>query len=66
MSWLIQNKRLEATTGGLYYVRYLDDFPVFQLSNSWTDTSIAGFASDKLYVVQTSPKVIRAMHFDGD
>lgn len=58
MSWLIQNKRLEATTGGLYYVRYLDDFPVFQLSNSWTDTSIAGFASDKLYVVQTSPKVI--------
>jgi adenine-specific DNA-methyltransferase len=51
--------RLEATEGGLYYVRYLDDFPVFPLSNSWTDTSIAGFASDKLYVVQTSPKVVQ-------
>jgi adenine-specific DNA-methyltransferase len=51
--------RLEATEGGLYYVRYLDDFPVFQLSNSWADTSIAGFASDKLYVVQTSPKVVQ-------
>ena len=51
--------RLEATEGGLYYVRYFDDFPVYPLSNLWNDTSIAGFASDKLYVVQTTPKVIK-------
>jgi adenine-specific DNA-methyltransferase len=59
MRKLIAAKRLEATDGGLYYVRYLADFPVFQLSNTWDDTSIAGFASDKLYVVETSTKVVQ-------
>jgi adenine-specific DNA-methyltransferase len=51
--------RLEATSGGLYYVRYFDDFPLFEFGNLWQDTGIAGFSSDKLYVVQTSPKVIQ-------
>ncbi|RWJ39754.1 MAG: site-specific DNA-methyltransferase [Mesorhizobium sp.] len=50
--------RLEATQSGLYYVRYFDDFPVFPESDMWTDTGIAGFASDKTYVVETSPKVV--------
>ena len=59
MAALIAGRRLEATTGGLYYVRYFEDFPVFSLSNIWGDTSIAGFASDKFYVVQTTPKVIQ-------
>ena len=40
------------------YVRYVVDFPVYPLNNSWYDTVTAGFASDKLYVVQTNPKVI--------
>ena len=42
----------------LRYVRYLNDFPVFQLSNFWEDTVISGFADQKVYVVQTSPSVI--------
>jgi adenine-specific DNA-methyltransferase len=50
--------RLEATRSGLYYVRYFDDFPVFPVSDMWTDTGIAGFTSDKTYVVETSPKVV--------
>jgi adenine-specific DNA-methyltransferase len=50
--------RLEATEGGLYYVRYLEDFPVFPVTNFWEDTGIAGFASDKKYVVETSVKVV--------
>ncbi|WP_447985037.1 site-specific DNA-methyltransferase [Nitrospira sp. Nam74] len=50
--------RLEATDGGLYYVRFLDDFPVFGMSNIWSDTGVVGFASDKKYVVETSTKVI--------
>jgi hypothetical protein len=50
--------RLEATTG-LYYVRYLDDFPVAPISNNWNDTGIAGLASDKLFAVQTNEKVIQ-------
>lgn len=58
LSRLASCKRLEATTG-LYYVRYWDDFPVVPLSNDWDDTGIAGFAADKLYVVQTNDKVIQ-------
>jgi hypothetical protein len=40
------------------YIRYLEDFPAFPLTNLWNDTSIAGFAADKMYVVQTSPRII--------
>jgi adenine-specific DNA-methyltransferase len=58
MAALLTAKRLDSTESGLYYVRYLDDFPVQPVSNVWDDTSIAGFASDKLYVVQTSTKVV--------
>lgn len=42
----------------LRYIRYLSDFPVFPLNQLWNDTGISGFASEKLYVVQTNPKVI--------
>lgn len=58
MAALIAARRLEASGDGLYYIRYIDDFPVYALSNSWNDTGIAGFASDKLYVVQTTAKVL--------
>ncbi len=50
--------RIEARANSLAYVRYLDDFPVFSLTSTWTDTSIAGRPGDKVYAVQTSPKVI--------
>ena len=52
-------RRLEATEGGLYYIRYLKDFPVFPVTNLWDDTGIAGYASDKKYVVETSAKVVQ-------
>jgi len=42
----------------LRYVRYLDDFSVAPLANLWSDTTIAGFAADKIYVVQTNAKII--------
>jgi len=50
--------RLSATSAGLYYVRYLDDFSVMFDTDVWSDMGIAGFASDKRYVVETSPKVV--------
>ncbi|MCU6453435.1 site-specific DNA-methyltransferase [Sphingomonas sp. A2-49] len=50
--------RLESTSTGLYYVRYFDDFAVYAETDVWSDTGIAGFASDKQYVVETSAKVI--------
>ena len=40
------------------YLRFFDDFPVFQISNQWNDTGIAGYAANKVYVVQTLTKVI--------
>ena len=51
--------RLASTTGGLYYVRFIDDFPAYPVSNTWTDTTTAGFASDKKYVVETNVKVVQ-------
>jgi adenine-specific DNA-methyltransferase len=50
--------RLHARSGSVGYVRFFDDFPVFALSATWTDTGIAGRPGDKLYVVQSSPKVV--------
>lgn len=58
MDRLIAARRIHGSGSTLSYVRFLDDFPVFPYNNSWNDTIIAGFASDKTYVVQTSPKVI--------
>jgi adenine-specific DNA-methyltransferase len=58
MAALKAKRRLDATEGGIYYVRYLEDFPVFPVTNLWDDTGIAGFASDKKYVVETSTKVV--------
>src|SRR5206468_1309015 len=58
MAALKAKNRLEATEHGIYYVRFLDDFPVFPITNLWDDTGIAGFASDKKYVVETSTKVV--------
>ena len=43
----------------LRYRRYADDFPVVTLNNSWDDTVISGYADPKIYVVQTSGKVIQ-------
>lgn len=43
--------------GRPYYKGFLDDFPVTQLTNVWTDTT-GGFTEGKMFAVQTPPKVI--------
>ena len=50
--------RLGASGNTLRYVRYLDDFRCFPIGPLWNDTTIAGFASGKRYVVETDPPVI--------
>jgi adenine-specific DNA-methyltransferase len=55
---LIAVDRIAARRNSLSYVRYLDDFPAMAVTSLWTDTVIAGRPGDKIYVVQTSPKVI--------
>lgn len=59
MAALLKANRVEATESGLYYVRYTDDFPYQPLTSLWQDTVIAGFASQKAYVVETSTKVVQ-------
>ena len=48
--------RLLVTGRTLFYKRYLEDFPVFPLSNMWTDTSSS--FGERLYVVQTTTKTV--------
>ena len=59
MQRLVAARRLAAPTkNSLAYVRYLDDFPVAEYSNTWVDTQTGAFTDDKVYVVQTNTKVI--------
>lgn len=58
MERLQKAARLELVGKTLSYVRFIDDFGVFSIHNMWTDTGTSGFGDDKLYVVQTLPKII--------
>ncbi len=49
-------RRLQASGATVRYVLFYDDYPVSRLTNLWTD--LAG-APDKIYVVQTNPKVVQ-------
>jgi len=55
---LASSDRLMLVGNTLRYIRYIDDFKVYPLSNEWGDTIISGFGMEKTYVVQTLPKVI--------
>lgn len=56
---LAKLKRLIPIGNTLSYIRYIEDFPLFPLTNVWTDTSVSGFASDRKYVVQTNQLAIQ-------
>ncbi|TET45209.1 site-specific DNA-methyltransferase [candidate division TA06 bacterium] len=58
MSNLGRACRLMVSGNSLNYVRYQNDFSLLPLTNLWIDTAIAGFAQEKIYVVQTALKVI--------
>jgi adenine-specific DNA-methyltransferase len=58
MKRLVTAGRVVGRRASLGYVRYLQDFAAVKLNSMWDDTVIAGRPGDKLYVVQTSPKVI--------
>jgi adenine-specific DNA-methyltransferase len=56
---LVSLKRVQAVGSTLAYVRFIEDFPVRPLRALWTDTGTGGFADEKIYVVQTSPKIVQ-------
>ncbi|KAB2705924.1 site-specific DNA-methyltransferase [Brucella intermedia] len=41
------------------YKRFADDYPIVVFTNTWDDTIISGYSDPKMYVVQTSPKVVQ-------
>jgi len=55
---LSQACRLFRATNSLRYVRLPRDFSASPLKNIWTDTTTGSFLEDRLYVVQTSTKVV--------
>jgi len=58
MQRLLAVNRIAVSGETLCFVRFIEDFPAYPLTNLWDDTGIAGFASDKKYVVETSPKLV--------
>lgn len=59
MERLKESRRIKKFGKSLSYVRFLNDNPVNPITNSWMDTSFAGFAVDKKYVVETNIKVVQ-------
>jgi adenine-specific DNA-methyltransferase len=55
---LAKAHRLGIAGNTLRYARHLSDFAAFPISNQWTDTTVAGFAANKQYIVETTPKVV--------
>lgn len=58
MDRLLALRRLQPSKNVLRFVDYYDDFPYVTLNNLWSDTS-SNLGNDKMYVVQTSTKVIQ-------
>jgi len=50
--------RIHVAKNSIRYVRLADDFGVKARTNFWLDTATGNFTEEKLYVVQTSTKVI--------
>jgi adenine-specific DNA-methyltransferase len=59
MDQLGHARRLIAVGNTLSFLRYLDDFPAFPLTNQWDDTTTAGFGDPKIFVVQTNTKIVQ-------
>ena len=58
MAMLARAGRLIAGGNTLSYLRYVDDYPVYEIDNVWNDTARSGYGRKKQYVVETSTKVI--------
>jgi len=58
MENLVKAHRLILLGNNPYFRQYHADFSLIQMENSWHDTA-AGFSEEKVYVVQTSDRVIQ-------
>ena len=59
MQRLQQARRLQPSTKSLSYVRFLEDFPAFTITNVWSDIGgIQSRVDPKVYVVQTAVRAV--------
>jgi len=58
MDRLRKANRITPSGSTLAYIRYINDFPAYPLSNHWNDTGTGSFTDEKVYVVQTGTRVI--------
>ena len=58
MNRLARSDRLKPIGRSLMYRRYLRDFNATPISNIWSDVLATGLTEQKLYVVQTSQRII--------
>ena len=56
---LAKANRIHSNGTSIQYIRFFDDFPLQQLSNTWLDTGTGSFSDEKEYVVQTNTKVVQ-------
>lgn len=67
MERLIKAGRIHQASNSIQYVRFNDDFSASRIGNIWTDTGSGNFLDEKVYVVQTNPKVIaRCINMTSD
>ena len=50
--------RIHVAANSIQYRRFALDFPYKERGNFWTDTLTGSFTDEKIYVVQTNPKVV--------
>lgn len=56
---LVKIDRIAPRGKALAFLRYIDDFPLYPITNVWRDTGGGGFIrEERIYVVQTATKVI--------
>ena len=58
MTRLEKAHRLKPIGNSLMYRRFLDDFSVYPIANVWDDVLATGFSEQKVYVVQSSQKLV--------
>lgn len=57
MERLVKANRLIIQGTKIRHKLYLNDYPLYKISDVWTDT--AGFSGKRIYVVETRPKIIQ-------
>ena len=54
----VKASRIQSTTNSIQFRSFIEDFPISITHNLWTDTITGSFNEDKVYVVQTNPRII--------